>query len=62
MSAHVWLGQIAEGKNPFEEDDNQAREKLTTCWMRTAIDLWCLSTLSPKSTVTVKRRMRDFSN
>ena len=27
--AHVWLGQIAEGKNPFEEDDNQAREKLT---------------------------------
>ena len=27
--AHVWLGQIAEGKNPFEEDDHQARDKLT---------------------------------
>jgi integrase len=27
--AHVWLGQIAEGKNPFEEEDAQAREKLT---------------------------------
>jgi integrase len=27
--AHIWLGQIADGKNPFEEDDAQAREKLT---------------------------------
>ena len=27
--AHVRLGQIAEGKNPFEEDDNEARDKLT---------------------------------
>lgn len=27
--ANIWLGQIAEGKNPFEEDDDQARDKLT---------------------------------
>jgi integrase len=27
--AHMWLGQIAEGKNPFELDDAQARERLT---------------------------------
>jgi integrase len=27
--AHSWLGQLAEGKNPFEEDDARAREKLT---------------------------------
>ncbi|MFQ6006817.1 MAG: Arm DNA-binding domain-containing protein, partial [Woeseia sp.] len=27
--AHIWLGLLAEGKNPFEEDDHRAREKLT---------------------------------
>jgi integrase len=27
--AHIWLGLLAEGKNPFQEDDNRAREKLT---------------------------------
>ncbi len=27
--AHVWLGQIAEGQNPFEQTDAEAREKLT---------------------------------
>lgn len=27
--AHVWLGQLAEGKNPFREDDEKARNSLT---------------------------------
>ena len=27
--AHIWLGLLAEGKNPFQEDDDKARDKLT---------------------------------
>jgi integrase len=27
--AHIWLGLLAEGKNPFQEDDDRAREALT---------------------------------
>ncbi len=27
--AHIWLGMLAEGKNPFKDDDDQARVKLT---------------------------------
>src|SRR5690606_9406782 len=31
--AHIWLGQIAEGQNPFEEDDEAARAKLTLAFV-----------------------------
>lgn len=27
--AHIWLGLLAEGKNPFKDDDDRARAKLT---------------------------------
>lgn len=55
--AHVWLGQIAEGKNPFEEDDDRARDKLT---ISTVLDdyLEARKALRPR-TITDYKQIRD---
>lgn len=31
--AHIWLGLIAEGKNPFQADDDRARNQLTVAFV-----------------------------
>jgi integrase len=55
--AHVWLGQIAEGKNPFEEDDDQARDKMTISTV--LVDyLKARKSLRPR-TITDYKQIRD---
>lgn len=31
--AHIWLGLLAEGKNPFQQDDDRARDNLTLAYV-----------------------------
>ncbi len=63
--AHIWLGLLAEGKNPFKEDDDRARTKLTlNCVFADYVK--ARKTLKPQTVVDyqqmVNRAFRDWRN
>ena len=63
--AHVWLGLLAEGKNPFKEDDDRARIKLTlNCVFADYVK--ARKTLKPQTVLDyqqmVNRAFRDWRN
>ncbi|MCH7729413.1 MAG: integrase family protein [Planctomycetes bacterium] len=63
--AHIWLGLLAEGKNPFKEDDDRAREKLTLRYVfKEYLD--ARKTLKPKTIEEyqqmIDRAFRDWHN
>ena len=63
--AHIWLGLLAEGKNPFEEDDDRAREKLTLSYVFKDY-LKARKTLKPNTVQDyqqmIDRAFRDWRN
>ena len=63
--AHIWLGLLAEGKNPFEEDDDRAREKLTLIYVFKDY-LKARKTLKPNTVQDyhqmIDRAFRDWRN
>ncbi len=63
--AQIWLGLLAEGKNPFEEDDDRAREKRTLSYVFKGY-LDARKTLKPKTIEDyqqmIDRAFRDWHN
>lgn len=63
--AQIWLGLLAEGKNPFEEDDERAREKRTLRYVFNEY-LDARKTLKPKTIEDyqqmIDRAFRDWHN
>ena len=63
--AHIWLGLLAEGKNPFQEDDDKARDKLTLSHVLEAY-LEARKSLRPQTAIDyrqlVNRAFRDWRN
>ena len=63
--AHIWLGLLAEGKNPFQEDDDRARDKLTLLYVLEAY-LEARKSLRPQTAIDyrqlVNRAFRDWRN
>ncbi len=63
--AHIWLGLLAEGKNPFKEDDDRARTKLTLSVVF-ADYIKARKSLKPQTVIDyqqlVDRAFRDWRN
>lgn len=63
--AHIWLGLLAEGKNPFQEDDDRARTRLTlNCVFADYVK--ARKTLKPQTVLDyqqmINRAFRDWRN
>ena len=63
--AHIWLGLLAEGKNPFKEEDDRARTKLTLSVVF-ADYIKARKSLKPQTVIDyqqlVDRAFRDWRN
>jgi len=63
--AHIWLGLLAEGKNPFKEDDDRARTKLTLKFVF-ADYIKARKSLKPQTVIDyqqlIDRAFRDWRN
>jgi len=63
--AHIWLGLVAEGKNPFKEDDDRARTRLTVNFVF-ADYIKARKTLKPQTVIDyqqlIDRAFRDWRN
>ncbi len=63
--AHIWLGLLAEGKNPFKEDDDRARTKLTLKFVF-ADYINARKSLKPQTVIDyqqlIDRAFRDWRN